>query len=322
MDISPEEIQELETIASMDSMVGDILVTAGGYFIMIFLAYFMKKKGILSLKDKDFIGTILLNVCLPCVIVMSFQSFAFDVSMVIALLIGMGANFTGIFVGYALSRKKSKEDQALFMVLTAGYNIGIFTIPFVSSFFTASAVMAVLMFDVGNAIFVMGTSAAIISGILNQEKGNPLPAILNKMLHSPTILTYIALFSVIGMGFDIPEEVFTIADIPSRATSFLAMTMVGIMIEFKIEKSEKKELLGVLGLRYGYAFAMSALLFAVLPFEVEIKKALMIGVLSPMSTASMVFAQKLGCKPSLVGGAGTFSILFSMIFIVGVSVLL
>lgn len=301
--------------------MASILTTASGFFIMIFIGYIMKKKGVISLKDKDFIGTILLNVCLPSVIVMSFQTFEFDVSMIVALVIGMLANLGGIFVGYLLSRKKSKEDQALFMVLAAGYNIGIFTIPFVSSFFEASAVMAVLMFDVGNAIFVMGTSAAVISAVLNNEKGNPFPAIAKKMSKSPTILTYIVMFAFVAMGIEFPEALFTIVDIPSRATSFLAMIMVGIMIEFNIEKSERNELLRLLCLRYGYGFFLSALLFFFLPFDLEVKKALMIGVLSPMSTASMVFAQTLGCKPSLVGGAGTFSILLSMIFIVSVSLI-
>lgn len=296
-----------------------VLVTASGFFLMIFIGYLMKKRGLIQLKDKDFIGVVLLNVCLPAVIVVSFKTFVFDISMVVALLIGMLANLGGIFVGYLLSRNKSKEDQALFMVLAAGYNIGIFTIPFVSSFFEPPAVLAVLMFDVGNAIFVMGTSAAIISGILNNEKGNPLPAIAKKMSKSPTILTYVVMFTFVALGVEFPEALFTIVDIPSRATSFLAMIMVGIMLEFKIEKSESKELFRLLCLRYGYAFFLAFLAYKVLPFDVEVRKALMIGVLSPMSTASMVFAQTLGCKPSLVGGAGTFSILFSMIFIVGVS---
>lgn len=299
----------------------DILITAAGFFIMIFIGYVLKKRGIIELKDKDFIGKILLNVCLPCVIIMSFQDFAFDISMVVALVIGMAVNLGGIFVGYLLSRNKSKEDKALFMVLTSGYNIGIFTIPFVSSFFTGAAVLAVLMFDVGNAIFVMGTSAAIISAVINNEKGNPFPTIAKKMMQSPTILTYIAMFAWVLTGLDFPAALFTIADLPSRATSFLAMIMVGIMLEFNIQKSERTELVRLLCLRYGYAFLLSFVLFSFLPFDIEVKKALMIGTLSPMSTASMVFAQTLGCKPSLVGGAGTFSILFSMIFIVSVSIL-
>lgn len=301
--------------------MASILTTASGFFLMIFIGYIMKKKNIIQLQDKDFIGKILLNVCLPSVIIMSFQTFEFDFSMIVALGIGMLANLGGIFVGYLLSRKKSKEDQALFMVLAAGYNIGIFTIPFVSSFFEASAVMAVLMFDVGNAIFVMGTSAAVISAVLNNEKGNPFPAIAKKMSKSPTILTYVVMFALIGAGIELPEALFTIVDIPSRATSFLAMIMVGIMIEFNIEKTEKNELIRLLCLRYGYAFFLSFLLFVFLPFDIEVRKALLIGVLSPMSTASMVFAQTLGCKPSLVGGAGTFSILLSMIFIVSVSLI-
>ncbi len=297
----------------------EILTTASGFFIMIFIGYLLKKLGIIKLEDKDFLGKILLNVCLPAVIVMSFQSFEFDSSLVIAFFIGCICNLTGIFVGYLISRKKEKDGKAMLMMLTSGYNIGIFTIPFVSSFFTSTAVLSVLMFDVGNAIFVMGISAAIVNGVLNNEKGNPIPAILEKMRKSVTILTYIAMFTLIGIGVEIPEYVFSVASMPASATSFLAMTMVGIMIEFKIDPNERKDLFTLLGIRYGYAFCLAFLIFTCLPFDIEVKKALMIGVMSPMSTASMVFAQTFGCKPSLVGGAGTFSILFSMILIISIS---
>lgn len=297
----------------------EILTTASGFFIMIFIGYLLKKLGIVKLEDKDFLGKILLNVCLPAVIIMSFQSFEFDSSLVIAFFIGCICNLTGIFVGYLISRKKEKESKAMLMMLTSGYNIGIFTIPFVSSFFTSTAVLSVLMFDVGNAIFVMGISAAIVNGVLNNEKGNPIPAILDKMRKSVTILTYVAMFTLIGIGIEIPEYVFSVASMPASATSFLAMTMVGIMIEFKIDPNEKKDLFTLLGIRYGYAFLLAFLIFNCLPFDIEVRKALMIGVMSPMSTASMVFAQTFGCKPSLVGGAGTFSILFSMILIISIS---
>lgn len=299
----------------------DILITACGFFVMIFIGYLMKRKGVISLQDKDFLGTMLLNVCLPSVIINSFKDFTFDVSFLIAFAIGVACNLAGIFVGYLLSLKSKREDKALLMVLTSGYNIGIFTIPFVSSFFSATAVLSVLMFDVGNAIFVMGTSAAIISGILENEKGNPFPVIFDKMRKSLCIWAYIIMFTFVALGVQVPEAVFSIVSIPAGATSFLAMTMVGIMLEFKIEPNERKELTKLLFLRYSFAFMIATILFVFLPFELEIKKALMIGVFSPMSTASMVFAQKLGCKSSLVGGAGTFSILLSMIFIVCISLI-
>lgn len=300
----------------------DILITSAGFFLMIFIAYVMKQHGILRLEDKDFLGKVLINVCLPAVIVMSFQEFVFDVSLIAAFLIGMCCNLLGVFVGYFFARNGSKEKKSLLMILTAGYNIGIFTIPFVSSFFVSSAVLGVMMFDVGNAVFVMGTSAAIVGAILNNEKGNPFPDILKKMSRSPCILAYVVMFVLIMLPMEIPSFVFTIADIPSRATSYLAMTMVGVMLDFKINPEERKELLTLLALRYGYSFAIGCLLFFLLPFDVEVKKGLMIAVLSPMSTASMVFAQSLGCKPSLVGGAGTFSILISMILIVSVTLFL
>lgn len=299
-----------------------IMTTASGFFFMIFLGYILKKRGLFKLEDKDFLGKILLNICLPAVIVMSFQDFTFDKSLIVAFFIGMLANLGGIFVGYLFSGKSEKEGKALLMFLTAGYNIGIFTIPFVSSFFSSAAVLAVLMFDVGNAMFVMGITAAIINGLINQEKGNPIPMILNKMSKSVCIITYVVMLCFIIAKIQVPSIVFSLANVPASATSFLAMIMVGIMLEFKIKPEEVKELCSFLVIRYAFSFCVSGLIFVFLPYDIELKKALMIGVLSPMSTASMVLAQTMGCKPSLVGGAGTFSILISMVSIVAISIYL
>ncbi len=299
----------------------EVLTTALGFFAVIFVGYFMKSKGILKLEDKDLLGKILLNVCLPSVIVMSFQGFVFDSSLIAAFFLGMLANILGVFTGFALTKKADHQTRGLFMFLSAGYNIGIFTIPFVSSFFSSAAVLSVMIFDVGNAIFVMGTTAAIVGGLLNNERGNPLPSIAKKMLKSVNIWAYIVMITLVTLGIPIPSAVFSVFSIPASATSCLAMLMVGIMLEFKINSQEKKELFSLLLVRFGYSFLVAACMYFLLPFDLEVRKALMIGVLSPMSTASMVFAQDFGCKPSIVGGAGTFAILISMVLIVSVSLL-
>ncbi len=299
--------------------MAQVFSTASGFFIMIFIGFFMKKKGILTLEDKELLGKLLLNVCLPAVVVTSFQDFTFDTSLILAFFIGSACNLLGIFVAYHVSRKSSKENRASFMLLTSGYNIGIFTIPFVSSFFSSAAVLTVLMYDVGNAIFVMGISAAIVNGVLNNEKGNPIPEIFNKMRKSVTINAYVVMFILVGLQVEIPEILFSIARIPANATSFLAMIMVGLMLEFKIDKKEKKDLMSLLFLRYAYGFALVVAIFFLVPLDLELRKALMIGVMSPISTASVIFAQTFGAKPSLVGGASTFSILLSMLCIVSIS---
>ncbi|MFI3225825.1 MAG: hypothetical protein R3Y09_00330 [Clostridia bacterium] len=299
--------------------MNDIIAKAAGFVIIILLAYALKKIGVFKIEDKRVFGGMLININLPCVIISGFQSFQYDTSLVVAMVIGLFASFMGIFVGYLVSRKKDKESKILHMMCTPGYNIGIFTVPFVASFLSPTAVICVLMFDVGNAIMVFGTTAAITSAVVNKERGNPIPAILKRLFTTVPFVTYIVMVLIPTLGFSLPKEVYVITDIGANATAFLAMIMIGIMIEFKIKKDDLKQTTSALLARYGHSFFVSLVIFF-LPYDIEIRKALIIAMLSPLSTSSIVFGENLGGKPSALAVFSSLNIIISMMLIIAVVV--
>lgn len=297
--------------------MGDIIAKATGLIIIILTAYILKQVGIFKKEDKNFLGGILLNINLPCVIISGFQAFEFDISLVVAVAICYFSSFIGIGIGYLVSRKKDKEILILHMMGTAGYNIGIFTIPFVSSFLSAEAVLCVLMFDIGNALMVFGTISAITLAVVNKEKTNPLPQILKKLFTTIPFLTYILTISIALLGIKLPHEIYIVTDIGADATAFLAMIMIGIMLELNINKEDFKDALSAILTRYGHALWVSVIIYF-LPFDIEIRKALIIAMFSPMSTASLVFSEKMGCKPSLLGVFSSLNIFLSISIIIGI----
>lgn len=296
----------------------DIIFTACGFIVIILLSYFLKQIGMFKVDDKKFLGTILINVNLPCVIINGFSDFNFDISLILAIFLCMGISVFSIFVGYFVSRKKDKDVQILHMMSGCGYNIGIFTIPFVSSFLSSTAVVCALMFDIGNAVFVFGTTAAITSIIVNKDKSNPIPAILKKLFTTVPFIVYIVMAFVIALNITLPDIVFSVTDLGANSTSFLAMVMIGIMLEFNIKKEDLKVVSSAILVRYGVSALASVLIFLLPMFDLELKKALMITVFSPLSTASVVFTQKLGCKASLVGAVSSLTIIISIIAIVSI----
>lgn len=301
--------------------MGDIIAKATGFVVIIMLSYAFKKIGIFKKEDKSVLGGMLININLPCVIISGFSTFTYDTSLVVAVIIGIVASLCSIPVAYFVSKNKSKESQILHIMGGTGYNIGIFTIPFVSSFLSSTAVVCALMFDIGNAIMVFGTTAAITSAIVNKEKSNPIPAILKKLFTTVPFLTYVVMILVQLLKISLPSHFYIMTDIGASATAFLAMVMIGIMIEFNVEKEDLKQTMTAIFTRYGYSLFVSALIYC-LPYDIEIRKALIISMCSPLSTASLVFSEKLGCKPSLLGVFSSINIVVSMILIISVVIFL
>lgn len=302
--------------------MGDIIVTALGFVIIILVSYLFKKFGIFKADDRKFLSNMLININLPCVIINGFKDFQFEPAFGIAIALGLIINLVAVAVGYFVSMKKEDDAKKLQMMTCGGYNIGIFTVPFVSSFLSSTAVVSALMFDIGNAIVVFGTSAAIVTALVNKEKTNPVPAILKKIGTTPAFILYGVMIVVSIVGIQLPEPVFTIAAMGSESTAFLAMVLIGIMLEFKMEKSEIKFILSSLITRYTFSIIMAVLIYMFLPFDLEIRKALVISVFAPLATAGVVFASKIGCKPSHLGVFSSFSIVISMISIIAIVIFL
>ena len=107
-------------------------------------------------------------------IIKNFQGLELNRSYLMAIGIGFAVNFIAIAVVLLLTRKKIPAHRAFYIINTAGFNIGLCTLPYMSSFFfAADAVALVCMFDVGNAIMCFGITfsiAMVISGSVNGKE--------------------------------------------------------------------------------------------------------------------------------------------------------
>lgn len=298
--------------------MSEIQSTAISFVVLILLSNILKQRGVLKVEDKNFLGSILINICLPCVIINGFRGFQYDSSLFFAIFLCMGISIFALILGYAVTRKQGRDSKIVHMMTSCGYNIGIFTVPFVSSFLSPVAVVSTLMFDIGNAIFVFGLLAAVTSYVVDHDTRNPIPALLKKLFSTPPFIVYMIMLICIAGNITLPEGFYTFVELGASGTSFLAMVLIGIMIDIEIDRSERKEILSAIVLRYSVS-AMSVLIIYMLPmYDMEVKKALMIAAVSPVSTASVVLAQKLNCKSTLIGAVSSLSIVISIVAIMSI----
>jgi hypothetical protein len=290
----------------------DILIKAFGFILIIFIGFYLKSKGICKREHGQFLSTVIMNITLPCALLSSINNIKITFTLLIALFIGLFANIITNIVGYYISRNDKPMDQALAMINMSGFNIGTFTLPFVQSFFPASALIYVLMFDTGNSLMCLGGTFSLASSVVNEDDKASFYSIIKKLFSSIPFCTYIVLFILSLLHISIPQRILNVTSIAGNANPFLAMLMIGIMLEVKLDLSELKTIKKLIIARYTVCGIIALLIYVFLPVNTIMKKMLVLVMFAPVSGVAPVFSNKLGSKSPVPAAINSISIMMSI----------
>ena len=292
----------------------DIIIKASYFILMIAVSYLLKRAGILSKEDGVAIARVVLNLTLPCAVLVSFRSFVFDWSYMLIPLISFMSNILMLSVGFMISRGKSREERIFYMLELSAYNIGNFTLAFVTGLLSTAGVVASCLFDMGNspmsvAIYAVITQIAVGDMMSHRRAFRSLLSVFTR----PAFDAYIIMLIFSALPVSLPDRVFEFAGLISPANGPLAMIMIGLMLEFRLDKSKLKEVVVVNVLRLLLAVAIAFLFFKFAPFPYEVRKAVAITAFAPISSASPAFVAEMKGDVALVGFASTVSIALALI---------
>lgn len=290
-----------------------ILVKACGFLFMIALGFVLKRIGLFSLDDSTLLSKIVLKITLPMSIISNFKAIELSSSFLIAIAIGFAVNFFAIGLVLLLTRKNPPEQRAFFIINTAGYNIGLCTLPYMSSFFAAEAVALVCMFDVGNAIMCFGITFAIAT-MVSKGKGNiNKKEIVKTLFSSMPFVTYLVMIILCALSIQLPEPVYTVAGMIGQANAFVAMLLIGILFEPKIERSELKDMGTVFVLRMfiGTVFALG--IYHLLPLPLMYRQILAVVVFSPILSVAPIYTERCGYNRSVAAVLNSLMLPYSMV---------
>lgn len=292
----------------------DIIIRASYFILMIVVSYLLKRAGILSKEDGVAIARVVLNLTLPCAVLVSFRSFVFDWSYMLIPLISFMSNILMLSVGFMISRGKSREERIFYMLELSAYNIGNFTLAFVTGLLSTAGVVASCLFDMGNspmsvAINAVITQIAVGDMMSHRRAFRSLLSVFTR----PAFDAYIIMLIFSALPVSLPDRVFEFAGLISPANGPLAMIMIGLMLEFRLDKSKLKEVVVVNVLRLLLAVAIAFLFFKFAPFPYEVRKAVAITAFAPISSASPAFVAEMKGDIALVGFASTVSIALALI---------
>jgi len=285
----------------------EVLIKAFSFFFIIVIGYLLKKYGILQRSDSVALSKIMMNLTLPAAVITGFASFTVDHSLLILVLIGFVCNIILLYAGYLIARKRDNDTKVFFMINTPGYNIGCFTLPYVQGFLGPAGVVATCLFDAGNSVICTGGSYVAAANATGKNTG--LKNTFKRLFSSIPFDVYMILLVAALCGFHLPTQVTILTSIIGNANPFLAMLIIGMMLEINIDRTQLNNVYTLLAMRYGAGALFSALFYFYTPFPLEIRQVLAVAVFAPLSSLAPIFTSrgsKLGAVSSFTGSISVF----------------
>ena len=292
-----------------------ILIKAGCYIAIIILGILLRRIGFFKESEFSVLSKIVIRVTLPAALIVNAATRDFSPELLFLSLLGLGGGILYMAAGWFVSRKASKEQQAFDILNHAGYNIGVFVIPFTQSFLGTAGVMTASIFDVGNAFVCLGGAYGAAAAI-KDGNGFDMKRVLKALSVSVPFLVHIGTLLMNLLHIPFPAPLVECAGIIANANAFLAMLMIGVGFKLTLEKAKLTRIFRALAIRYGIAAILGLCYWFLLPFDRVIRLTLVILAVSPIGSAVPGFTDDLGGDVGLSCTINSMTILISIITIV------
>ena len=289
----------------------DILVKAGCYVSIIVLGYVLKKRGFFGENAFPVISNIVVKITLPAAIVAGSSGKAISPSMLAITALGFGGGVLYMLCAAFLHRNMGKEKLSFAILNTPGYNIGTFAMPFTQSFLGPTGMVTTSLFDVGNAFICLGGAYGVASAVKAGEGFN-VRRIVRALSRSVPFLTHLTMVCLNLLGWVLPGPVVSFAKIIGDGNAFMAMLMIGVGFQLSGEKSQYRDIAGILGTRYSIAAILALVFYFLLPFSLEVRQALVILAFSPIGSAVPGFMAQLKGDVGLSSAINSIAIVCSI----------
>ncbi|MEH7252398.1 AEC family transporter [Neobacillus niacini] len=261
------------------------------YIILIIaLGYLLKRFKILQEKDGEVIAKIIFKITLPALVLVTFDKVKIETSLMLLPIIVILYGIITTFFGLLFFKNEERERKGSFLMLSSGFNVGLFAFPLVFAIWGMNGLTYFSMFDVGASFIVFGI-AYILGSYFSEEGLNLNPVeILKKLGKSIPLMTYL-IASILNLSqIHLPEIFINVANTLSGANMPLSLLLLGIYLNFNFEKQTVKPVLKYLTFRYSFGLLFGIALYFFLPYDEMFRYTVLIGLLLPAAASAITFA--------------------------------
>jgi malate permease and related proteins len=250
----------------------------------------LKRINILQEKDGEVISKIIFKITLPALVLVTFDSVKIETSLLLLPVIVLVYGIITAMLGLLFFKNEERELKGSLMMLSSGFNVGLFAFPLVYAIWGMDGLTYFSMFDVGASFVVFGIS--YILGSYFSEEGlrlNPIE-ILKKLVKSIPLMTYMIASILNFFHIQLPDPIINVASTISGANIPLSLLLLGLFLNFKIDKQFIKPMVKFLTFRYGLGLTVGLVLYFILPYDLMLRYTILIGLLLPVAASALTFA--------------------------------
>lgn len=258
--------------------------------IIIAFGYLLKRLNILQEKDGEVISKIIFKITLPALVIVTFDSVKIETSLIMLPVIVIIYGMITAILGLLFFKNEERELKGSLLILSHGFNVGLFAFPLVYAIWGMEGLTYFSMFDVGASFLVFGISFIFGSYFSNEGlRLNPLE-ILKKLGKSIPLMTYIIASILNFSHIHLPDMFIEVASTISGANIPLSLLLLGLFLNFKFDKQFIRPMVKFLAFRYGLGLIVGLVLYFTLPADIMLRSTILIGLLLPVAASALTFA--------------------------------
>ena len=301
--------------------MGDVLIKVAAFVAIIAAGYFAGHTGRLGRGTGTTLSKIVFNLTLPCAVVNAFGQADFSGDILWLVVVGVAFTVGSYAVTFALVRRSDPQARIFYLCNVCGYNIGCFALPFVQAFFPATQAVAACLFDAGNAFMMAGGTYALTSVLASDEAPeHPVRLALRRLLSSAAVDTYAVLVAMALLGLRFPDAVIGFTQPMANANAFLAMFMLGLMMNLDVDRARLARAGRLLAARGAFNVAFTLLALFVLPLARSVRIVLAMLIWAPMGSMGPVFTLWCGGDHGLAGFVNAVTIAVAIVVMTAIVV--
>lgn len=291
--------------------IGNVNIQFALFIGIMALSYFLKRIKIIKEQDGDGISRVIFNITLPALIINTFNSMKIDKSLliisVISLVYGLFMSLFGIFI----FRKEPRKSRGALSMLVPAFNVGLFAYPLFQAIWGEKSLKYIGMFDMGNTIPTFVFCYIIACYFSSGDAKISYKDIFKKLISSIPLMSYVITLIINLAGLHYPEPVVAVCKLLQKANMPLSLILLGICLNFSIDKKFFKSMMKILLSRYGIGLFVGIILFKILPFEPIFRYTILIGLILPIAMAVVPFSVQLGYDKKFTGTMCSITIILS-----------
>ncbi|MCD7909342.1 MAG: AEC family transporter, partial [Clostridium sp.] len=195
------------------------------------------------------------------------------------------------------------------------YNIGTFAMPYLQSFLGNTGTIVACIFDAGNALMCTGLTYAFAAGFCGKTVERGPGAFVRRLFSSVPFDAYAGMLILYVLDVHLPGPVSRVAAAFGSGNAFLAMFMIGLAFELKLNREKLGEVAKAILIRFGCAALFALGIFYLTPWPAAVRQTLALIVFAPVSAMTVINTQRCGGDTEKAGLISSLSILAGIVII-------